>query len=486
MTTQCHLDNGESRGSRKCKTSFDGRQKRSNAFSSEHKKYVSLSSSCGANSSNTSRALRQNSAALQVQLSRQLNLNCPSSKIRRSLLKKKKPPKASAVSDGVRVPSLNCKLLSVIERNDGIDSNVVLEAAIFEEWKDRESKALKRAQSQICSICHELYHGNIDPGENHSSSCAACHRRRLPQHHQRQSILSCGHIFHSACISSFEKFVGYENRFCPLCRFERYDAKPTNVGSLVRSDQAAIVVQKICRGWISRLDYRDRLSVLFSYGSGQEASNRCNNCTHSIHDECSLSEAETGKSCNAISASGKQDPEMFMRIRRKFYSRELTDLGNKVMNSIDRKESSISSLTGTIEESLAISRDMSILMEEQMKNRSVNGLGSSTRVHWDVILKAALGRNSSSTSIATHSHTKGQLIDCPICMCAMDISSCNKRSLTVLSCTHLFHTSCIEALEVFQQKAMHKAGASSIESTCRSRVCPVCRTNNYEKMQVLL
>ncbi len=144
--------------------------------------------------------------------------------------------------------------------------------------------------------------------------------------------------------------------------------------------------------------------------------------------------AEPGKSCNTItstsSASGKRDPEMFMRIRRKFYSRELTDLGNKVMNSIDRKESSISSLTGTIEESLAISsmRDMSILMKEHMKkNRSVNGLvvGSSTRttVHWDVILKAALGRNSNSnssstTSIATHSHTtKGQqLIDCPICM----------------------------------------------------------------------
>jgi len=169
------------------------------------------------------------------------------------------------------------------------------------------------------------------------------------------------------------------------------------------------------------------------------------------------------------------------------------------MKSIDRKESSISSLTGTIEESLAMSRDMSILMEEHMKkNRSVNGLeGSSTRttVHWDVILKAALGRNSNSSStssIATHSHTKGQLLDCPICMCAMDISSCSKRSLTVLSCTHLFHTSCIEALEVFQQKAMHKAGDgdsdSSIESTCcrSSRVCPVCRTNHYEKMQVLL
>jgi len=67
------------------------------------------------------------------------------------------------------------------------------------EWKDIE-KSVESRKIDCCSICLEKF--------------------RI----EEQLILSCGHVFHKICLSSFEKYS--KVKACPLCRLESYDKKP--------------------------------------------------------------------------------------------------------------------------------------------------------------------------------------------------------------------------------------------------------------------
>ncbi|CAN0345774.1 unnamed protein product, partial [Ectocarpus sp. 12 AP-2014] len=70
------------------------------------------------------------------------------------------------------------------------------------EWRAVEAKALARGdEAAPCPICRESFRG------------------------ESQVILSCSHVFHKACLSSFEKFLRAQERSCPLCRKVDYQKK---------------------------------------------------------------------------------------------------------------------------------------------------------------------------------------------------------------------------------------------------------------------
>jgi len=263
------------------------------------------------------------------------------------------------------------------------------------EWVEKEAIALGRSQSQSCAICHDFF-------RNHN-----------------EQILHCSHVFHSNCLSSFERFVGYENRFCPLCRLEQYSKSLTSVGSLAREKNAAIILEACARGFLSRCRHRIRLRSYY-----KDASNATND-------------------------------ETLTKIRQQFYIKELEGLGNKLLNEIDCNEESMDDLACQIDQSLAISRDCARMLDERQKTAANN-------IHWDVIMKAAFDRKSIVGEQAS--------ADCPICMSSMER---RKRRVTLLSCSHIFCSSCINAFEAYN---VHRSDGNA---------CPVCRSK-YAKLQVVL
>ena len=84
-----------------------------------------------------------------------------------------------------------------------------------EEWVGVEMEAVARGDvTGCCSICF----GDL----NDESVC----------------ILSCSHTFHSNCITSFERFLRTKERTCPICRRASYQKKVTDVGMHVRREDA--------------------------------------------------------------------------------------------------------------------------------------------------------------------------------------------------------------------------------------------------------
>ncbi|OQR93571.1 hypothetical protein ACHHYP_20098 [Achlya hypogyna] len=73
------------------------------------------------------------------------------------------------------------------------------------QWEDCEEAAEARGDA-LCSICREPF------------GVAA------------KVILSCSHLFHHACLSSFERFMRTSARVCPLCRKHNYEKKATTRG----------------------------------------------------------------------------------------------------------------------------------------------------------------------------------------------------------------------------------------------------------------
>jgi hypothetical protein len=69
-----------------------------------------------------------------------------------------------------------------------------------------------------------------------------------------QSLLSCGHAFHAACIAGFERCVGWEHRSCPLCRGAGYERRAVRTGARLHVLRCAVSVQCAVRRHLARAE----------------------------------------------------------------------------------------------------------------------------------------------------------------------------------------------------------------------------------------
>lgn len=72
-------------------------------------------------------------------------------------------------------------------------------------------------------------------------------------------LLSCSHIFHRACLRSFENFMKDNELTCPICRTRNYQKKITHIGSKAYAKVCAAKIQRLWRGYTVRKTYRVRL-----------------------------------------------------------------------------------------------------------------------------------------------------------------------------------------------------------------------------------
>ncbi|GMI46810.1 hypothetical protein TrCOL_g8155 [Triparma columacea] len=237
---------------------------------------------------------------------------------------------------------------------------------------------------------------------------------------QEQVILSCSHTFHAACIASFEKFLRTKERTCPMCRHTNYQKKVTSVGTAMRRLECARLMQRCVKGWLVRKEKRSMLRKFYTDGYG-----------------------EAGR-------------------RRDFYAKEIGDLGSRVEKEVEAKEDSIDALFAEFDNSLALSRQ--VFSDNAADGVRGGGDGGGAAV------KPTPKRKPSTTmcdwlKVWGQAKDRGDTQECPICLGPLNRGG----GQMLLSCSHVFHKSCIEAFERF-----------NIYEVC---LCPVCRSG-YDKADV--
>ena len=81
-------------------------------------------------------------------------------------------------------------------------------------------QALQRGSLE-CSICVTsiLTDMNSESSSLPSVTTSIPHVRKEPEKHRAALLLSCTHVFHQACLETFEAFTeGLTQAVCPLCR----------------------------------------------------------------------------------------------------------------------------------------------------------------------------------------------------------------------------------------------------------------------------
>lgn len=221
---------------------------------------------------------------------------------------------------------------------------------------------------------------------------------------QQQVLLSCSHVFHRTCLEAFEKFSGRKS--CPMCRKEQYQRRIIHEGAKEYREKCATKIQSAWRGYIVRQWYKRLRQTV-----------------------------------------PPKDP----KLRKKFYENKFQDITDRLLQSMEASNQNVDNLLLEIDQSIAASRDT-------MRQLNENSEDTSTETDWDQVQLQAVQRS---------------VTDCPICIMPLTDQglyrkNSSSRPTVLLSCSHVFHATCLQAFEEF-----------SFE---KRRVCPVCRSSYHKKI----
>ena len=260
---------------------------------------------------------------------------------------------------------------------------------------------------------------------DHSNTCAIC---RQPFGQRAQVILSCSHVFHRACIESFESFVDVQFQSCPICRTSQYEKRTCFIGLEVYKQACAIMIQKRVRMLASQRELYNRKKELYAKGGGDES------------------------------------------MRRKFLAERVFTTTAKLVETVEMREDSLDALFRELDTSIALSKSVfddstapEISSERVMSaDAAMSSSAAFSKPSWDQIRKKALSRGPH---------------DCAICMTRMDVGPRRgrfTRFITVLDCSHCFHERCIQSLETFRCNSIPKDEADGAPPPLHT--CPMCRS----------
>ncbi|RYH30144.1 hypothetical protein EON65_06175 [archaeon] len=279
------------------------------------------------------------------------------------------------------------------------------------DWYFMESQITRKVDPDICCpICMEKF----NRGE--------------------EVLLSCGHIFHKVCLRSFENFVKTAELSCPICRTKNYQKKLTNLGNFSLEKVSASKIQAICRGYLTRKEYKRMLRRMYRSGKGTET------------------------------------------LRTKFLQNECAVVSQRMDKTMENRATQVDSMLRSMDRTLQDSRQLDLLFEQMLFRRQqtsdqgqASGASYPPSPEHDKTVPVQDGASSSETffalevclstgtywgDILKQAKARGEN-DCAICMSSVPaepIPSLHKKKTIVLSCSHLFHQSCIVSFEKFAQQ----------------------------------
>ena len=300
--------------------------------------------------------------------------------------------------------------IGLIQISPTSEENHLTEAA----WNDIKQRSNDRQDSNCpCAICQEDF--GLD----------------------QQVLLSCSHVFHRACLSTFERFVshnssGSDQRTCPICRRSQYEKRIIYEGARIHRTKCAARIQAAWRGYIVRQWYK-RVRLDMSH----------------IPDDS--------------------------RLRRKFYQEKLSEITDRIIASCDFD---LRDLFNEVDRNMEQSRAIRRAFDARIRTIDDD--------EWKQIKQRAQQRNEFECSIckcsllpisnepAVEKSVKGKKNKLEKLLPQLPPTRVNlkpktdvqpvlpKRPLVLLSCTHVFHATCLQMFEQYSCDSTHN--------------CPVCRT----------
>uniref|UniRef100_A0A8B9ZEY6 Ring finger protein 32 n=1 Tax=Anas platyrhynchos TaxID=8839 RepID=A0A8B9ZEY6_ANAPL len=209
-----------------------------------------------------------------------------------------------------------------------------------------------------------------------------------------------------ACLKAFEKFTGKKS--CPMCRKKQYQTRVIHDGARLYKIKCAIRIQASWRGYIVRKWYKNLRKTV---------------------------------------------PPKDSKLRKQFFEEKVQQISSRLLSSYDIN---LDEFFAEIDSTIAASRNVFQQVEEKEIFVSEND--------WEKIQMQAL---------------RQEIVDCPICIMPLSLTSqpasilsgnSNQfsRQAVLLSCSHLFHHTCLQAFEEFSLGVRH--------------ICPLCRSYYQKKV----
>ncbi|KAG6976503.1 hypothetical protein JG688_00001305 [Phytophthora aleatoria] len=253
-----------------------------------------------------------------------------------------------------------------------------------DEWEHCEQQAQARGDTKHpCSIC------------------------RAPFGVKEHVILSCSHMFHLDCITSFERFLRTNQHVCPLCRKQDYQKRCTTVASAFHREHSAKRIQAVFRGFATRRQAATLWQKFYS--------------------------------------SGKGDPTC----RRRFFANRVGKTTDRLVTAMSKRDDSIDALLAEFDKSLSMSRRVFQGHVPETDTDPATGIPFPGGDDWLAIFTKARARDER---------------ECAICI---NPFSSSMKGVSLLSCSHAFHSQCLSAFEHF--------------NIYEVSLCPVCRAGYHSQ-----
>ncbi|XP_076819559.1 RING finger protein 32-like [Clavelina lepadiformis] len=258
--------------------------------------------------------------------------------------------------------------------------------------------------------------------DDFKNPCAICKDEFRLEH---QVLLSCSHVFHKVCLQAFERFTGRKS--CPMCRHNSYQTRVVHDGTKIYKHKSAARIQAFWRGYVVRKWYKHLRKTV-----------------------------------------PPKDPNL----RKKFYQDKLSEITDRLvaMTSTDY----IDRFLSNIDQSVSESRNVFQYFDKNLLNHLSD-------LDWREIEMRAFERGAT---------------ECPICLRCFSLDTklagenphcqTERKSkgdfLALLSCSHVFHAECLNALEIFSlddnpvYSHEDMIDAAGLLSPSIGHKCPVCRS----------
>jgi len=265
---------------------------------------------------------------------------------------------------------------------------------------------------------------------------------------ETQVILSCSHVFHQTCLTSFERFSGRAT--CPLCRSADYEKRLFEEGRKNWELLCTRKLQAVWRGHCGRKIWNYLLDTVVP-----------------------------------------TDPAK----KRDFFVRRMGKLSTKLLSAMDNNADDLEALFSESDQALLVSRQVFNNATEPSSRTVQSPPETSTADRWaalrlDMEGPAALPALPSPSAaqgehdtidwdkVETAALTRNEQ-DCAICL--GDLGGPDKQK-ALTSCSHLFHAQCLASFERFATavSADRHRQTLAAEPTPQCPTCPCCRSE-YQK-----
>ncbi|GBG71418.1 hypothetical protein CBR_g8838 [Chara braunii] len=307
-----------------------------------------------------------------------------------------------------------------------------------EEWKEMHQRSRDRHDSMApCPICREVFK------------------------EEEQVLLSCSHVFHKACIQSFERFA--QQKCCPLCRAMRYQKRRITDGLIAYRHVCATRIQALYRAYrvrkwfkkvCEKIPPKDPKARREFFARKLEAATD-GLVTHIANERNAVDEllSQVDRSL-VLSRRVCQDASLALNIlhsQQQTSSQDpegnggsvvvwpLSDQGADIDNYDNHNDADIDNDDNYGDEHLRLVVGQGWVLGSQQINQLFD---SCKQIDWDSVIDKALRRGDT---------------ECPICISPLHRKE--GKPIAWLSCSHVFHVECIQAFEDFSTAAA--CGSSS-------------------------